>query len=106
MVSPPAQPAEAFAFERIRYEKAAWRATVTINRPEVLNCLDFQTLRELSRAFEDASSDAAVRPPAAAPAPRRGGGAGGGSVAAGGATQWLPLMVGDRRARQMLWLCE
>jgi 1,4-dihydroxy-2-naphthoyl-CoA synthase len=29
-----------------------------------------------------------------------------GSVAAGGATQWLPLMVGDRRARQILWLCE
>jgi enoyl-CoA hydratase/carnithine racemase len=25
-----------------------------------------------------------------------------GSVAAGGATQWLPLMVGDRRAREML----
>ncbi len=29
-----------------------------------------------------------------------------GSVAAGGATQWLPLMVGDRRAREMLLLCE
>lgn len=29
-----------------------------------------------------------------------------GSVAAGGATQWLPLIVGDRRAREMLWLCE
>lgn len=29
-----------------------------------------------------------------------------GSVACGGATQWLPLMVGDRRARQMLLLCE
>lgn len=28
-----------------------------------------------------------------------------GSVAAGGATQWLPLMVGDRRAREML-LCN
>jgi len=27
-----------------------------------------------------------------------------GSVACGGATQWLPLMVGDRRARQMLML--
>jgi enoyl-CoA hydratase/carnithine racemase len=27
-----------------------------------------------------------------------------GSVAAGGATQWLPLMVGDRRAREMLLL--
>ena len=29
-----------------------------------------------------------------------------GSVAAGGATQWLPLIVGDRRAREMLYLCE
>ena len=29
-----------------------------------------------------------------------------GSVPAGGATQWLPIIVGDRRAREMLWLCE
>ena len=29
-----------------------------------------------------------------------------GSVACGGATQWLPLMVGDRRAREMLLTCE
>jgi enoyl-CoA hydratase/carnithine racemase len=29
-----------------------------------------------------------------------------GSVAAGGATQWLPLVVGDKRARQMLFLNE
>jgi len=29
-----------------------------------------------------------------------------GSVACGGATQWLPLMVGDRRAREMLFTCE
>ncbi len=27
-----------------------------------------------------------------------------GSVAAGGATQWLPIMIGDRRAREMLFL--
>lgn len=27
-----------------------------------------------------------------------------GSVAAGGSTQWLPLLIGDRRARQMLFL--
>ncbi len=33
-------------------------------------------------------------------------GVGVGSVAAGGATQWLPLVVGDRRARQMLFLNE
>ncbi len=29
-----------------------------------------------------------------------------GSVAAGGATQWLPIIVGDRRAREILYLCE
>jgi enoyl-CoA hydratase/carnithine racemase len=29
-----------------------------------------------------------------------------GSVAAGGATQWLPILIGDRRAREMLLLCE
>ncbi len=29
-----------------------------------------------------------------------------GSVAAGGATQWLPITVGDRRAREILFLCE
>ncbi len=29
-----------------------------------------------------------------------------GSVAAGGGTQWLPLAIGDRRAREMLFLCE
>lgn len=29
-----------------------------------------------------------------------------GSVPAGGATQWLPLMVGERRAREIIMLCE
>jgi enoyl-CoA hydratase/carnithine racemase len=29
-----------------------------------------------------------------------------GSVAAAGATQWLPIIVGDRRAREILLLCE
>jgi enoyl-CoA hydratase/carnithine racemase len=29
-----------------------------------------------------------------------------GSVAAGGATQWLAITVGDRRAREMLFTCE
>lgn len=33
-------------------------------------------------------------------------GAARGSVPAGGATQWLPIIIGDRRAREMLWLCE
>jgi 2-(1,2-epoxy-1,2-dihydrophenyl)acetyl-CoA isomerase len=50
----PLDPAE-LGFERIRYEKAGHRATVTLNRPEVLNAFDFKMLRELARAFEDAS---------------------------------------------------
>src|SRR5436190_20727789 len=29
-----------------------------------------------------------------------------GSVPAGGATQWLPIILGDRRAREMIWLNE
>jgi len=29
-----------------------------------------------------------------------------GSVPAGGATQWLPIFVGDRRAREIIWLGE
>ena len=29
-----------------------------------------------------------------------------GSVPAGGATQWLPIMVGDRRAREIILLCD
>ena len=29
-----------------------------------------------------------------------------GSVPAGGATQWLPIMVGERRAREIIMLCE
>ena len=29
-----------------------------------------------------------------------------GSVPAGGATQWLPIFVGDRRAREIIMLCE
>jgi len=180
MVYPASQPAHAFGFERIRYEKTGWGATVTINRPEVHNCLDFQTLREMSRAFEDASWDDGVavlvltgagdrafstgadlkeqeeffltRPRdywkwmgaftdthyrllnigkptiarlnglvvgggnefniacdlaiAADHVKIRQVGTARGSVAAGGATQWLPLIVGDRRARQILWLCE
>ncbi len=29
-----------------------------------------------------------------------------GSVPAGGATQWLPILVGERRAKEMMYLCE
>ncbi len=171
---------ESFQFEHILYAKRGNRATVTINRPEVLNCLDFPTLRELHRAFEDVSWDDNIRVMVLTGAGERafctgadlkeqaaqcidkpnaywkwmgafieaheklrnigkvtvarlngmvvGGGnefnmacdlaiaaddivirqvgTARGSVPAGGATQWLPLIIGDRRAREMLFLCE
>lgn len=174
----PRSPAE-FDFRNIVYEKRGNRATVVINRPEVLNALDFGTLKEMSAAFEDASYDDDLRALVLTGAGDRafctgadldeqmqflgrphdywkwmgafieahdrlrnlgkptvarlngmvvGGGnefniacdlavaadditirqvgAARGSVAAGGATQWLPLVIGDRRAREMLYLCE
>ena len=57
--SPVAADPSTLGFERIRYERDADAgvATVTINRPDVLNALDFPTLRELARAFEQASWD-------------------------------------------------
>ncbi len=180
MSFPKAQSAQSFDFKNILYAKKGQRATVTINRPKVLNCLDWPTLRELHRAFEDISWDDDIRvmvltgagdrafctgadlkeqseqcldKPAAywkwmgafievheklrnigKPTVARlngmviGGGnemniscdlaiaaddvvirqvgAARGSVAAAGATQWLPLIVGDRRAREILLLCE
>lgn len=173
-------PAEEYTFQRILYTKKNYTATVTINRPEVLNCFDVVTLRELAQAFQDASQDDAIAVVVVTgagdkafctgadlkeqeehilPKPNQyykwmyafiemhdrlrnigkptiarlngmtvGGGnelnmacdlavaadhivirqvgAGRGSVAAGGATQWLPLIIGDRRAREMLMLCE
>ncbi|HEV8251302.1 MAG TPA: enoyl-CoA hydratase/isomerase family protein [Gaiellaceae bacterium] len=166
-------------FETIVYEKAPPRATIRLNRPDVLNAFDFRMLRELARACEDASWDDEIRvvvvtgtgrafcvgadlkswgadlvgnPPAywkwfgafkdmhdrlreiGKPTLARINGiaVGGGnelqmacdlavivddafirhvglehgSVPAGGATQWLPIMVGDRRAREIIFLCE
>jgi enoyl-CoA hydratase/carnithine racemase len=48
------------AFKNILYTKDSGIATVVINRPEVLNATNFPTLKEMSRAFEDASYDDAV----------------------------------------------
>ncbi len=177
---PTPQSPNTFDFQNITYKKQGHRATVTINRPEVLNCLDFPTLRELYRAFEDVSWDDQIRVMVLTGAGERafctgadlkeqaeqcidkpsaywkwmgafieaheklrnigkvtvarlngmvvGGGnefnmacdlaiaaddifirqvgTARGSVPAGGATQWLPLIIGDRRAREMLFLCE
>jgi enoyl-CoA hydratase/carnithine racemase len=178
-VYPRARPPEAFAFQRIIYEKRDGWARVTINRPQVLNALDFATLSEMSAAFQDASWDDAVAVLILTGAGERafctgadlteqqqflrrprdywkwmgmfveaqerlrnigkptvarlngivvGGGnefnlacdlavaaeditlqhvgTARGSVPAAGATQWLPIMVGERRAREILFLCE
>jgi enoyl-CoA hydratase/carnithine racemase len=166
-------------FERIVYEKAPPRATITLDRPERLNAFDFLMLRELARACEDASWDDEIRVVVLTGAGRAfcvgadlkewqvdylgrpdaywkwfgafegahdrlrkigkptvaringicvGGGnelqmacdlavmvddayirhvgLEHGSVPAGGATQWLPVMVGERRAREIVLLCE
>jgi enoyl-CoA hydratase/carnithine racemase len=166
-------------FETIVYEKTPPRATIRLNRPDVLNAFDFRMLREIARACEDASWDDDIRvvvvtgtgrafcvgadlkswgadllgkPPEywkwfgafkdmhdrlreiGKPTLARINGiaVGGGnelqmacdlavmvdgafirhvglehgSVPAGGATQWLPIMVGDRRAREIVLLCE
>jgi enoyl-CoA hydratase/carnithine racemase len=174
----PVDPAE-LGFERIRYEKAPPRATITLARPERLNAFDFQMLRELARACEDASWDDEIRVVVVTGEGRafcvgadlksweddlvgkpseywkwfgafmdmhnrlreigkptlarvNGIAVGGGnelqmacdlavmvddafirhvglehgSVPAGGATQWLPIMVGERRAREIVLMCE
>ncbi|MFL5733303.1 MAG: enoyl-CoA hydratase-related protein [Chloroflexia bacterium] len=176
---PTAQTPEELGFKRIIYTKQGGVATVTINRPEVLNAADFLTFKEMSRAFEDTSYDDAIgvlvltgagdvafctgadldeqeafrrkradywkwmgafieahdrlrnigKPTiarlngmvvgggnefniacdlaiAADHVTIRQVGTSRGSVPAGGATQWLPIIIGDRRARQMLWLNE
>jgi enoyl-CoA hydratase/carnithine racemase len=175
---PVADPAE-LGFETIVYAKEGSRATIRLNRPDVLNAFDFRMLRELARACEDASWDDEVRVVVVTGTGRafcvgadlRSWGAdlvgnpqeywkwfgafkdmhdrlreigkptiaringiavGGGnelqmacdlavivddayirhvglehgSVPAGGATQWLQLMVGDRRAREIVMLCD
>ena len=176
----PVDPAT-LGFEKVRYQKdlASGVAMVTIDRQPVLNAFDFQTLRELGRAFEDASWDDTISAVVVTGAGEKafctgadldeqaemgatsgqywrwmgafiemhdrlrnigkptiaringicvGGGnelqmacdlsvlvddayirhvgPEHGSVPAGGATQWLPILVGDRRAREILMLCE
>lgn len=54
------QSAAAFDFKAIMYEKKDGRATVTFNRPQVLNAVNHQVLVELNAAFKDASWDDSV----------------------------------------------
>src|SRR6185295_20327525 len=58
---PAPSPPDELGFESILYEKTPPRATITLNRPEVLNAFDFRMLRELARACEDASWDDDIR---------------------------------------------
>lgn len=168
-----------FDFQCIRYEKSGGRATITLNRPDVLNAVNWQMLNELDQAIKDASWDDSVGVLVLTGAGERafctgadlseqqqflerprdywkwmgdfiqaherlrnlgkptlarlngivvGGGnefnlscdlavaaediyirqvgTSHGSVALAGATQFLPLLVGDRRAREILFLNE
>lgn len=46
-----------FKFECILYEKTGYIARVTLNRPAVLNAINYETLQELQIAFKDAMWD-------------------------------------------------
>jgi enoyl-CoA hydratase/carnithine racemase len=54
------RPAGDFNFKFIRYEKENGRATITLNRPDVLNSVNYGMLNDLSIALKDASWDDAV----------------------------------------------
>lgn len=170
---------QSFGFKTILYEKTDGRATITFNRPEVLNAINGAVLSELHTAFKDVSWDDEVAVLVLTGAGERafctgadlqeqkqflkrprdywkwmgefiachellrnlgkptiarlngivvGGGnefnlscdlavaaddiyirqvgTSHGSVALAGATQFLPLIVGDRRAREILFLNE
>ena len=51
----------ALTLENVLYEKKGATASVTVNRPKVLNALNQRTWADLRTAFEDARDDAAVR---------------------------------------------
>jgi enoyl-CoA hydratase/carnithine racemase len=54
------KPTADFEFTAISYEKADYRATVTINRPKVLNAINHAVLEEMNVALKDASWDDSV----------------------------------------------
>jgi len=49
------------AYENLLYEKKEGIATITFNRPKVLNALNRKTIEELQQVLLDARDDAAVR---------------------------------------------
>lgn len=48
-------------FKNILYEKSEGIATITINRPEVRNALNIETVNEILACLEDAENDESVR---------------------------------------------
>jgi enoyl-CoA hydratase len=49
------------SYENILYDKKEGIATITFNRPKVLNALNRKTIEELDQALRDARDDASVR---------------------------------------------
>ena len=49
------------AFENIRYEERPPIAVVTVDRPKVLNALNFVSMKELEQVFLDIQQNSAVR---------------------------------------------
>lgn len=49
------------SYENVRLEKDGGVATITVDRPKVLNALNHQTLSELAHAFDDCAADDSVR---------------------------------------------
>ena len=47
--------------QNILYEKQEQTAFITLNRPKVLNALNYRTMDELAYAFGDAATDESVR---------------------------------------------
>ena len=60
-VAPTASPTAALTLANVAYDKKGAIATVTVNRPKVLNALNTPTWADLRTAFEDARDDDAVR---------------------------------------------
>ena len=59
--APTASPTAVLTLANVAYEKKGAIASVTVNRPKVLNALNTPTWADLRTAFEDARDDDAVR---------------------------------------------
>ncbi|MCX6067285.1 MAG: enoyl-CoA hydratase/isomerase family protein, partial [Chloroflexi bacterium] len=49
------------SYEDIRLEKSGSVATITIDRPQVLNAIRFQTMLEIQQALRDIETDESIR---------------------------------------------